>query len=289
MVYSFNINNRALKAIVDGRKKYEIRVTKVNGSFDYSVMRVGDYIKFTSYDYEKIICRVVEVDWYHTAEDLLRDKGTKYTLSSTDDFDEGIKSLNSFSGYKEGIEKNGIYAIGIEVVDEILEKVSLSDFCFQNNHIDLDVYIFNREKIKKDMSFPEWLGDFDKNSLEKMLLNGSKIWMYYHKNNFVCSMMFIPATIDDMEKFGINYNYLEVVDYGPMMVSSNYQGNGLQCNMLVELDNICKNMGYKYAVATVHPDNLISLKNLEKVGFELVGCKQFARGLRTIYLKKLVS
>lgn len=286
MIYSFDINNRAFKAIVDGRKKYEIRVSKVNGFFDYAVIQAGDFIRLTSYDGDKINCKVIGVDWYRSAEELLKDKGTKYTLSSTDDFDEGIKSLNSFDGYAEGIKENGIYAIELEAVDDILESVKLSDFKCQHSQIDLDKYIDNREKIKMDMRFPEWLGDFSKETLEMLLSIDSKLWVYYHGNNFVCSMMLIPATEDDMINFDVDLNYLEVADYGPMMVSSKYQGNRLQYQMLVELDRICQKMGYRYAIATVHPDNIVSIKNIEKDGFELIDCKNFKRGRRNLYLKR---
>ena len=39
---------------------------------------------------------------------------TKYTLSSTDNYDEGIKSINSINGYKDAIRSNCVYAIHIE-------------------------------------------------------------------------------------------------------------------------------------------------------------------------------
>lgn len=41
-------------------------------------------------------------------------EGTRYTLSSTNDYEEGIKSINSINGYKAAIECNGVYAIHIE-------------------------------------------------------------------------------------------------------------------------------------------------------------------------------
>ena len=41
-------------------------------------------------------------------------EGTRYTLFSTDDYLEGISSINSLEGYKEAIKKNGVYAIHIK-------------------------------------------------------------------------------------------------------------------------------------------------------------------------------
>jgi len=114
--YELKINDRAFKAIKDGRKKVEIRVTKVGTGFDYSILKVGDFINFTSYDKEKMICEIVKINWYETIEELLTKEGTKYTLSSTDDFDEGVKSIKSFDGYDEGMKQNGVYALHIKPI-----------------------------------------------------------------------------------------------------------------------------------------------------------------------------
>ncbi len=114
MLYKFNINNRAFKAIKEKRKRIEIRVTTLDeDSFDYSCIKENDLIEFTSYDGCILTVKVTDVNWYKTIEELLTLEGTKYTLSSTNDFNEGVKSINSFNGYEEGIKVNGIYAIHI--------------------------------------------------------------------------------------------------------------------------------------------------------------------------------
>ena len=99
--------------------------------------------------------------------------------------------------------------------------------------------------------------------------------------------MIIPSTKKDLESFGIDLDYREVVDYGQQVVSDKYRGNGLQQYMLEELEIISKEKGYKYAVTTVHPDNIYSVNNTLKNNFELIGSKEFDIGLRNIYLKKL--
>lgn len=115
MEYTFDINNRAFNAIKNDLKRVEIRTTKIgDGHFNYSVIKPNDYINFISYDKEQIRCRVKEINWYESIERLLMLEGTKYTLSSTDDYEEGIKSINSLDGYKDAIKSNGVYAIHIE-------------------------------------------------------------------------------------------------------------------------------------------------------------------------------
>lgn len=116
-IYYFDINDRAFNAIKNKTKRVEIRVTKING-FDYSILRSNDFIKFNNSNNEIILCKITKINWYKTIEELLTVEGTKYTLSSTNDFNEGVKSINSFNGYKEGIKLNGVYAIHIKYLKE---------------------------------------------------------------------------------------------------------------------------------------------------------------------------
>ena len=156
-----------------------------------------------------------------------------------------------------------------------------------NENINLDEYIVFREMVKKNMEHPEWLGDFSKDDLLKELDNKSIIWIYYLQDEPVCSMMLIPATKESISKFNLNLDYNIVVDYGPMFVNPKYWGNKLQYQMLLYLDSYCKKLGYKYAAGTIHPENIFSIRNLLKDSFKLVGTKEFTRGIRNIYLKKL--
>ena len=155
-----------------------------------------------------------------------------------------------------------------------------------NENINLDEYIEFRERVKHNMGHPEWLGDFSKEDLKNLLNNNSKIWIYCLNDKPVCSMMLIPSDEKALQKFGLALNYQEVVDYGPMFVNPKYVGNGLQFQMLEDLDKYCMNSGYKYAITTIHPDNIYSIRNVLKDGFEYKSTKEFKRGIRNIYLKK---
>jgi ASC-1-like (ASCH) protein len=120
MLYKLDINDRAFKAIKNLEKRIEIRVTKIGDkSFDYNIIKKNDKIEFTSYSGDKIICLVENVNHYKTIEELLTLEGTRYTLSSTNDFDEGVKSINSIPNYKESMVKNGVYAIHLKYIKSI--------------------------------------------------------------------------------------------------------------------------------------------------------------------------
>lgn len=156
-----------------------------------------------------------------------------------------------------------------------------------NENINIDTYIEFRNRVKESMPHPDWLGDFEKEDIVSLLNNNSKIWLYYSKTIPVCSMMLIPADEHAIRKFDLNIDYKEVADYGPMFVNPKFIGNKLQYQMLKELDKYCSNIGYKYAISTVHPDNTYSINNLIADGFEYKNTIQFTRGTRNIYLKKL--
>ena len=100
-------------------------------------------------------------------------------------------------------------------------------------------------------------------------------------------MMLIPSTAKDITKFELDLDYREVADYGPMFVNPKYVGHGLQHQMLQVLDNYCINNNYKYAISTIHPDNIYSINNLEKDNFKYKNKKEFKRGIRNIYVKKI--
>lgn len=163
----------------------------------------------------------------------------------------------------------------------------LSELKSIDENIDLDEYLKLREDVKLHMEHPEWLGDFTREDLEKMLKNGSKIWLFYDNETPVCSMMLIPADEHSIESFNLEYDAKEVADYGPMFVDINYVGNGFQYQMLQLLDKYCIEHGYKYGAGTIHPDNAYSINNLVKDGFKLINTKEFKRGIRNIYIKEL--
>ncbi len=285
-MYDFDLNDRAFQAIQNGTKRVEIRATKLDGSFDYSILKENDLIRFTNSKNKRIKCKIIKVNWYQTIEELLTVEGTKYTLSSTDDFNEGVKSINSLDGYSDAIKVNGVYAIHLEYLG--VDKFTLEELRCENEDIDLDYYIEFRESVRARMDRPEWLGEIPKDGLEEMLSIGGKIWMYYLGDVPVCTWMFIPAGDDakeDLEIEGIDYNLMG--DIGPVFVNFDFLGHGLMYQMLVKFDEYLKSIGYKYVMTTVHPENVFSSNNMVKNGMKKVSQKVFKRGPRDIYFKEL--
>ena len=116
MNHNLDLNNRPFQAIKAGAKKIEGRTPKNSDDKRYEEMVVGDTITFTNNITNEIMTvGVLFVHHYYSTREMLETEGIKNVLSSGLDIEGGIKSYNSFNGYKKRIEKYGIYAIGIKV------------------------------------------------------------------------------------------------------------------------------------------------------------------------------
>lgn len=151
----------------------------------------------------------------------------------------------------------------------------------------LDIYTDFIQLIKRGMDYPEYLGDFSRSDLIHILNINGVILMFKYGNIYASSCMLIPARIDDIKKMGLKFDSPKVMSYGPMAVFDDYRGNGIQKYMIKRCDKLSKDLGYKYVVTTVHPDNIASIKSIEASGFSYVGDVEFSRGLRKVYQKSL--
>ena len=128
MKIKLDINDRVALAIKNNEKRVEIRA---NTNYDYSKLNKNDVIEFNSSNLGIFYVKVKEVNRYNSLDELFTLEGTRYVTSSTNDKSEAIKNVEKLNGYKEEIEKSGVYAIHIEylysentVWDELYEKVN---------------------------------------------------------------------------------------------------------------------------------------------------------------------
>ena len=111
-MYRFLINPRAFKAILAGTKKTEVRVSTDLEPFDYSSLVQGDILLFENTETgEELTASLVIAKHYSDAESLLSSEDIHTTMSSTTDPVIGAERLRSFPGYREGMIKNGVWAL----------------------------------------------------------------------------------------------------------------------------------------------------------------------------------
>ena len=118
--FNKNLYKKPFEAIKSGKKTVEIRANKKESSENsVNLMKPGDLIIFTCLDSgERIRCEIERIQLYNSARELLKREGTERTLSSTNDIEEGIKSIESIGNYKELIAKNGVFAIKLKSISK---------------------------------------------------------------------------------------------------------------------------------------------------------------------------
>lgn len=111
--------DRPFKAIQHGSKRIEVRTNTEQIPFDFNLVKKGDQIKFINEKTgEELITKVVKVDKYKSARLFLEEVGLENSSSKPQNIDEGVESIESYTGYKEGIKKHGLFAIKIEKMED---------------------------------------------------------------------------------------------------------------------------------------------------------------------------
>lgn len=109
-IYLLRLNDRAFSAINARKKRVEIRAN-TKTPVDYASIAPGNYIVFYNSAGRRLACRTRRNTLYVSVRALLEAEGTEHTLSSTDDLEQGIRSIESIADYKQTIPLFGVRAI----------------------------------------------------------------------------------------------------------------------------------------------------------------------------------
>ncbi len=164
-----------------------------------------------------------------------------------------------------------------------MEKIRVEKLSIEN----IDKYLEALNDVIKNMSNPEWIGDFTRDDYIFLIKNNIiDIYTWLYNNNYVGAASLIK--VDDITKHEYlldEYDLNEIIDFGPIWVSNNYTGHGYQVMFIKYLE---KRIGNKYncMVTTIDPNNLASIHNFQKCGFKSIGEVNLKRGKRLV-LKKI--
>ena len=158
--------------------------------------------------------------------------------------------------------------------------------CISEN-VNLDDYLKLYKYVRDNMEHPEWLGTFTRDEIIDILSNDGKIWLYYNDNDLVCSMFYIPISQKSLDKRNVKTLESETGSLGPIMVSPDYVGNGLMIKMLKVFNEYCLSINKKYIFTKAHSDNLYSINNMYKDGYEFVEEYESERGMTSVFIKSL--
>lgn len=165
--------------------------------------------------------------------------------------------------------------------------MQLNDLKCVSNNVNIDDYLRLYKYVRDNMEHPEWLGTFTKEEVVDILSKGGKIWLYSNDIDLICSCFYIPASNKSLRKHNIEYDEEVTGSLGPIMVSPDYVGNGLQIAMQKVFNKYCSDIGKKYIFTKVHADNIYSIKNILKDGYVETDYYKSERGMNKAYIKKL--
>ena len=165
--------------------------------------------------------------------------------------------------------------------------MKFEDLTCVDKEVNLDDYLKLYNYVRDNMEHPEWLGTFTKNEIIDILNHGGKIWLYYDKDNLVCSCFYIPSNNKSLLKHNINYDESVTGSLGPIMVSPDYIGNGFQSKMQNIYNEYIISLGMKYSFTKVHSDNIYSIKNILRDGYIKTDGYENERGMNTTFIKML--
>lgn len=163
--------------------------------------------------------------------------------------------------------------------------MKLSELKEVSSNVNLDEYLELYNYVRDNMEHPEWLGTFTKDEIIEILGIGGKIWMYYDGDIPVCSVFYIPTSNKSLRKHNVEYDEKDTGSLGPIMVSKEYVGNGLQSDMLEVLDKYVESIGKTHMFTKAHSDNIYSIRNILKNGYKVVDEYENERGMMTAFAK----
>ena len=130
----------------------------------------------------------------------------------------------------------------------------------------------------------EYFIPYEKWELESMFneKDYAPLWGAYDGNKLVgMAQLYVSQKMLELEEYN-------VCELGGNLVLPEYRGNGITTKLQTILLEKAKNLNFDYIISMAHPDNIGSLKTLQKVGLEFVKETRLSNGfLRSLYMLKL--
>lgn len=159
---------------------------------------------------------------------------------------------------------------------------------------DIDEIIKLKKDIWNNLENKEWyvIDGTNKNFLKKQLENDGLILKATNTDKIVGFLIVSNSLRKDstiIQKLNLKNEVNICIELSNGAVDIKYRGNNLYTKMAKKAEKLIMNRyNKKYILATVHPDNIASLKSLLKIGYKII-CKSKMYGNldRYILLKRL--
>lgn len=141
---------------------------------------------------------------------------------------------------------------------------------------------FQREIIDK-MQNKEWFTPLTKEEFLIPLQDKDNDYIFTYKKE-VIGMLVLTCNIKEvLEEYKLPKGDYMLID--SIMIKDNYRGYGLQRQLLKYAYNKALEQKVDGLVATVHPDNIYSLNNFLKEGYQILHTLQIHGGKRHVMIK----
>lgn len=117
--------------------------------------------------------------------------------------------------------------------------------------------------------------------------------LVFEENKVLCGyfIAYIPGNAPDSLARDLHLEealYEKVVHMESVVVLNKYRGKKIGKQLITYGEELLKNQGFEYFLATVHPENIPSLKIFLSLGYEIACTKEkYDNKLRYILLKKI--
>ena len=139
---------------------------------------------------------------------------------------------------------------------------------------DADLFVHFLHEIKKQMEQKEWLYLDPPEMVHAMMADGiMDLWLVMDDDQLAAVF---SVLYPGMEPYNYGYDLrfskeelLQVVHMDTAAVHPKYRGLGLQGQMVRVAENALAGQERKILICTVHPENLFSLNNMLRQGYEI--------------------
>lgn len=163
----------------------------------------------------------------------------------------------------------------------------------KDENINIDIRLLEKDEVEEALEFQqgifdgmprkEWFYLVTRDEFLRVMEGRGKVGFLMDGDREMSIFSFSYGEDDLLEKYGLDNKNVMIV-HG-VMVKEEYRGRGLQRKMLKMAVGDAKKNEVDGVAATVHPDNIYSLRNFLSEGFEIMNKIKIYNGERyVVYL-----
>lgn len=137
-----------------------------------------------------------------------------------------------------------------------------------------------QQRIIDDMENKNWFTPLTEKEFLTPIENLDNVYMLFDGEKEVALFVATCNIGDELNEYGVENRNNMLID--STMVEPEYRGMGLQRKILKFLEKRALDLGLNGLVATVHPDNIYSLNNFIKSGYEIIDKREIHGGPRLV-------